>query len=132
MLGRLNKELIIRLIKTGNARSYDIIVTRKRSAGDSRLDKIGSVTTHAPYSWVKVDFNKLQKYLLEKNVKIATSVAKILGLDDMHLRKKSGLYKNVAKTDNAASTITKEINSRSHFANIRFGKAKKKHTRNSI
>jgi len=87
MLGRLNQQLIIRLLKVTNAPYYHIIVTRKRSAGVSRLDRIGSIAAHAPYSWVKVDFNKLQKYLLEKNVKIAQSVVNVFGLDLNNNRK---------------------------------------------
>jgi len=41
---------------------------------------------HAPYAWLKIDLKKLEKYLLESNVKISQAVAKILGLDNVSIK----------------------------------------------
>jgi len=86
MLGRQNKNFIIRLLKIGEKPIYHIIVTRKRSKAISRLDRIGSVASKAPYAFVKLDFKKLNQYLLQKEVKIAATVWKVLNLDLSLLR----------------------------------------------
>lgn len=88
MLGRQKKNFIIKLIKKNSLRSYDIVLSRKRSSPVSRLDRIGHVSPHDSFSWMKLDVDKLRKYLLENNVKIAITVVKLLGLDLGHVRKK--------------------------------------------
>lgn len=82
MLGRQNKNLILRLLKVNNDPIYHIVVTRKRSKGTSRLDRVGSISPRRKISVLKLDYNKLNKYLIEYNVKITESVAKALNLDD--------------------------------------------------
>lgn len=77
---RLNKKHLL-------TTSYDIVVTRKRSASNSRLDKIGSSILTGPYSWIQIDLRKLYKYLLEKNVTISTAVIKLLGYSPYHRKK---------------------------------------------
>jgi len=87
MLGRQNKNLILRLLKFNNEPIYHIVVTRKRSKGTSRLDRIGSISPRTKISVLKLDYRKLNKYLVEKNVKITESVAKVLNLDYNILKK---------------------------------------------
>lgn len=81
MVGRQNKNLVLRLLKCTNTPHYQIVVVKKRSTGVSRLDRIGSIASPAPYAWLKIDLIKLSKYLVEKNIKISISVAKVFGLD---------------------------------------------------
>ena len=81
MLGRKNKDLVIRLLKITEPPVYHIIVTRKRSKANSRIDRIGSIAAKKPYAFLKLDIKKLTKYLMEKNVTIAATVWKYLNLD---------------------------------------------------
>lgn len=80
MLGRKNKELVIRLLKVTEPPVYHIIVTRKRSQANSRIDRIGSIAAKSPYSFLKLDLNKLRKYLMEKNVTITSTVWQYLNV----------------------------------------------------
>jgi hypothetical protein len=86
MLGRENKHFIVRLLKVPlksfGTPVYHIVVAKKRSKPTSRLDRLGSVAFKKPYSFLRIDITKLTKYLLNKNVKIANNVWKVLGLDD--------------------------------------------------
>lgn len=81
MLGRQNKNIVIRLLKVTEPPVYHIIVTRKRSKSNARIDRIGSIASKKPYAFLKLDIKKLTKYLLEKNVTIAATVWKYLNLD---------------------------------------------------
>lgn len=82
--GRQNKLLIIRFIKVNNI--YHIVVTKKRSHSTARLDCIGKIGQHKPYTFCRINFTKLTKYLLEKNVLFSTPFAKFMGIDTAHLR----------------------------------------------
>lgn len=81
MLGREKNNLVIRLLKITEPPIYHIIVTRKRSKANSRIDRIGSIASIKPYAFLKIDIKKLTKYLLEKNITIAATVWKYLNLD---------------------------------------------------
>jgi hypothetical protein len=79
MVGRQNKNLVLRLLKCTNTPHYQIVVVKKRSTGVSRLDRIGSIASPAPYAWLKIDLIKLSKYLVEKNIKILYLLQKYSG-----------------------------------------------------
>jgi hypothetical protein len=99
MLGRQNKNLVIRLVKVTEPPVYHIVVARKRSKPLSRLDRIGSIAVRTPYTFLKLDIQKLTKYLREKNVTIAAVVWKYLNLD-VHI------VKNLKKKRNAPVAYT--------------------------
>jgi hypothetical protein len=83
-----NKDLVIRLLKGSLKRRdrskniYYIVVAKRRSKQTSRLDKLGTVAYRECYSFLKIDIKKLTKYLVDKNVKIAKNVWKVLGYND--------------------------------------------------
>jgi len=80
MLGRQRRHLIIRLIKAGpHSLSHHIVIARKKARPNSRLDRIGSLSTNANISFLKLDILKLTKYLVRKNIIISGPVMKILG-----------------------------------------------------
>jgi ribosomal protein S16 len=81
MLGRRNKDLIIRLIQITPKPTYHIIVTRKRSKATSRLDCIGYVKPRTNIAYIRLDITKLTKYLVQKNVKLSATFWKVLNLD---------------------------------------------------
>jgi len=85
MQGRLNKKLKITLLKQCRRgyylMRYDIVVRKQRSHANSRLDKIGSITTKTSFSIIKLDLKKLTKYLIEKNATLTASLWKALNLD---------------------------------------------------
>lgn len=95
MLGRQNKNLVIKLLKGKLKKGdtdkyiYYIILTKKRSKTNSRLDKVGTVGYRRSYCYLKLDLKKLTKYLVDKRVKITTSVWKVLGFGDYYI-----LFKN--------------------------------------
>lgn len=94
MLGRQNKDLILRLLKVNNEPIYHIVVTRKRSKSTARLDRIGSISPRTKISMLKIDHKKLNKYLMLKNVKMTPCVAKVLNLDvNILLNQKNSGYK---------------------------------------
>ncbi len=86
MLGRQNKNLVLRMLKVPlksfSRPVYQIVLARKRSKPTSRLDKVGILAYKKPYSFLKIDIRKLNKYLVNRNVKVAQNVWKVLGLDD--------------------------------------------------
>jgi ribosomal protein S16 len=83
MLGRENKNLIIRLLRSDTRKTvYHIIVTRKRTDGQARQDSIGRfVIINENMAYLKIDIKKLNFYL-HKNIRISTAFAKILGIDN--------------------------------------------------
>lgn len=91
MLGKGKKELVVRLLKgslkkrSNRKTIYHIIVARRRSKSRSRLDRIGKVGYKKPYSFLKIDIKKLTKYLVDKRVRIAKNVWKVLGFGDYYL-----------------------------------------------
>ena len=86
MTGRKRKLLVLRLIRYKTR--FDLIVTRKGGPSYSRLDKIGTIALRDDqpqhYSFCRIDFKKLYKYLISRRFSIATSVAKIWGLEKIH------------------------------------------------
>jgi len=75
--GRQNKLLVIRFIKVNNI--HHIVVTKKRSHSTARLDCIGKIGEHKPYTFCRINFTKLTKYLLEKKYFIQYPVCQIHG-----------------------------------------------------
>jgi hypothetical protein len=82
--GRQNKLLVIRFIKVNNI--HHIVVTKKRSHSTARLDCIGKIGEHKPYTFCRINFTKLTKYLLEKNILFSIPFAKFMGIDTAHLQ----------------------------------------------
>ena len=92
MLGRQNKNYVIKLLKGKLKRRdtykyiYYIVLTKKRSKTNSRLDKIGTVGHRSTYCYLKIDLKKLNKYLIDKRVQITKSVWKVLGFGDYYIQ----------------------------------------------
>jgi len=86
MLGRQNNNIIVRLLKINENPLYHIIITRKRSKATSRLDLIGYVGQKKNYTFLKIDFTKLTKYLCTKNIHFSKAVLNLLNLDCIHIK----------------------------------------------
>lgn len=97
MTGRKNKLLVIRLLKVNNI--HYIVVTKQHSRGISRLDSIGKIGQHCTYAFCRIDFKKLNKYLIEKNIMFTSAFAKIMGLDIKNNIKFRSLEKFKLKKD---------------------------------
>ncbi len=83
MLGRQQKNLIIRLVKLKNNNTvYHIIITRKRSHGKSMLDKIGEFTIipAKQYAYLKINRKKLSTYLYH-GITMSKAFLKVIGIE---------------------------------------------------
>jgi len=83
MKGRGNNDLTIRLIRSHTRQTvYHIVVTRKKTDGQGRIDSIGKfVKINDTQSYLKIDLTKLNYYLYQ-NISFSPSFAKVTGIYD--------------------------------------------------
>lgn len=82
MLGRQNKNLVVRFITTKDKSVYHVIVTRKRSNPQSSKYKIGVVyKKDRVLSVIKLDLKKLHYLLMSAKITFSCSVFKLFNIE---------------------------------------------------
>jgi hypothetical protein len=86
MLGRQNKELIVRLFRYQPTTSktyttYYLFIAKKKSIGHSRIDSLGKLVYRKNYALLKLNLNKLNFYLTYMNLSFSEPAGHVIFLD---------------------------------------------------
>lgn len=98
MKGRLKNQLMFRALKIiPNAKynelsSYKLVIARVRAKSMARMDSVGTVERHSNLSFIKLDLNKMIKYLKQGRIKMSCSMFKFFSKRKMN-------YKSLKKTN---------------------------------
>ena len=64
--------------------SYKLVITRIRAKSIARIDSIGVVERNSNLSFIKIDFNKMTKYIKQNGIKMSFSMFKFFSKKKMN------------------------------------------------
>jgi hypothetical protein len=114
MKGRLKNQLMFRALKLNpNAKynelsSYKLVIARVRAKSMARMDSVGTVERQSNLSFIKLDLNKMIKYLKQGRIKMSCSMFKFFSKRKMNYNSLRKNNNSDSKNTNFPEVITKK------------------------